>query len=67
MLRLLHDDDDSIIAAEFLVKDAFPFELVTLIGVAHDKARDAVKPILRASAHKPKVAVYPPWFQRPEV
>lgn len=66
MLRRLHDDEDSIIAAEFLVKEAFPFELVTLIGVAHDKARDAVRPILHGSAHKPKVAVYPPWFQRPE-
>jgi hypothetical protein len=66
MLRRLHDDENSIIAAEFLVKEAFPFELVTLIGVAHDRARDAIKPILQASSHRPKVAVYPPWFQRPE-
>ncbi len=66
MLRRLHDDENSIIAAEFLVKGAFPFELVTLIGVAHDRAREAIKPILEASPHRPKVAVYPPWFQRPE-
>jgi hypothetical protein len=66
MLRRLHDDENSIIAAEFLVKRSFPFDLVTLIGVAHDKAREAIRPILLASAHKPKVVVYPPWFQRPE-
>lgn len=66
MLRRLQDDEDSIIAAEYLVKDAFPFDLVTLIGVANDKARNEIKAILKSSGFSPKVAVYPPWFQRPD-
>ncbi|MCU1584377.1 MAG: hypothetical protein JWM49_933 [Microbacteriaceae bacterium] len=68
MLRKLRNDDnaETIVEAELLVKDAFPFELVTLIGVANDKAREGVRRILRTSEHSPKVAVYPPWFQRPE-
>jgi hypothetical protein len=68
MLRKLRNDDnaETIVEAELLVKDAFPFELVTLIGVANDKAREVVRRILRSSEYSPKVAVYPPWFQRPE-
>jgi hypothetical protein len=66
MLRSLRRDEDSIIGAEYLVKDAVPFELITLIGVAHDRARDGVRAIMRGSEYKTKVSVYPPWFQRPE-
>jgi hypothetical protein len=68
MLRTLRADKDSdaILAAEFLVEESFPFELVTLIGVANDKVRDSVKEILSASGFRPKVAVYPPWFQPSE-
>lgn len=68
VLRKLRADSESpaILEAEFLVQEAFPFELVTLIGVANDKVREAVKPILAASAYRPKVAVYPPWFQPAE-
>ena len=68
VLRTLRADPDSaaILEAEFLVEEAFPYELVTLIGVANDKVREAVKPILAASSHRPKVAVYPPWFQPSE-
>lgn len=68
VLRKLRADPESaaILEAEFLVEEAFPFELVTLIGVANDKVREAVKPILAASSHRPKVAVYPPWFQPAE-
>lgn len=68
VLRTLRADPESpaILEAEFLVEEAFPYELVTLIGVANDKVREAVKPILAASSHKPKVAVYPPWFQPAE-
>ena len=68
MLRTLRADKDSdaILAAEFLVEESFPFELVSLIGVANDKVRDAVKEILTASGFRPKVAVYPPWFQSSE-
>lgn len=68
VLRTLRADPESpaILEAEFLVEEAFPYELVTLIGVANDKVREAVKPILAASSHRPKVAVYPPWFQPSE-
>jgi len=68
VLRKLRADPESpaILEAEFLIEETFPFELVTLIGVANDKVRDLVKPILAASSHRPKVAVYPPWFQPAE-
>jgi hypothetical protein len=64
LLRRLRADTDSdaIRRAELLVAETFPFGLVTLVGVANDKVRDEVRGILAASAHKPKVAVYPPWF-----
>ncbi|MBX0301485.1 DUF4433 domain-containing protein [Cryobacterium sp. 1639] len=64
LLRTLRGnlDSDSILKAELLVPGEFPFGLITLIGVANDRVRDAVKPILAAASHKPKVAVYPPWF-----
>jgi hypothetical protein len=55
-------DSDAILKAELLVPGEFPFGLITLIGVANDRVRDAVKPMLAAASHKPKVAVYPPWF-----
>ncbi|WP_166785588.1 DarT ssDNA thymidine ADP-ribosyltransferase family protein [Cryobacterium cryoconiti] len=64
MLRSLRADQESqkIREAELLVTESFPFELVTLVGVANDKVRDAVRTILAAGAYKPKVVVYPPWF-----
>jgi hypothetical protein len=68
MLRRLRADDnaETIVEAELLVKDSFPFELVTLVGVANDRMRDEVRAILKSSEHSPKVSVYPPWFQKPE-
>ena len=68
MLRRLRADDnaETIVEAELLVKARFPIELVTLIGVANDRARDEVRAILKSSEHSPKVSVYPPWFQKPE-
>jgi hypothetical protein len=59
-------DSDTILKAELLVPREVPFGLITLIGVANDRVRDAVKPILAAASHKPKVAVYPPWFHPTE-
>jgi hypothetical protein len=65
-LRHLRADQDSespsIAQAELLVEETFPFHSVALVGVAHDKARAAVKKILAESDFEPKVAVYPPWF-----
>ncbi len=63
-LRKLRADDEAILAGELLVKDVFPFDQLALIGVANDRARDAVKEILQLAAHEPKVSVYPPWFAR---
>ena len=49
--------------AEFLVKDAVPFELVTLVGVCNERVRDEVKAKLKEAGYRARVAVYPPWFQ----
>lgn len=68
LLRRLRADaeSDAILRAELLVAESFAFDLVTLVGVANDKVRDEVRGILAASTHKPKVAVYPPWFHAAE-
>lgn len=68
VLRKLRADEESvqILAAEYLVRDEFPVELVSLIGVANDRARDAVKAIVKGSPFSTRVAVYPPWFVRAE-
>ncbi len=64
MLQTLRAEADGamILEAELLVPDAVPMELVTLIGVCNDNVRETVRGILKSSAFKPKVAVYPPWF-----
>ncbi|WP_104133249.1 DarT ssDNA thymidine ADP-ribosyltransferase family protein [Cryobacterium sp. M91] len=64
MLQTLRAEADGamMLEAELLVPDAVPMELVTLIGVCNDNVRETVRGILKASAFKPKVAVYPPWF-----
>lgn len=67
MLRSLRagEESDAIRAAELLVRESFPVEQISLIGVANDKVRTAVRGILAGSdtRHAPKVVVYPPWFQ----
>ena len=66
LYRLISDDEpDALLRAEFLIKDSVPFDSVTLIGVPHDRARDAVKLALAGSTHAPRVAVHPPWFAVP--
>ncbi|MBG6213434.1 MAG: DUF4433 domain-containing protein [Cryobacterium sp.] len=64
MLQTLRAEVDGamMLEAELLVPDAVPIELITLIGVCNDNVRATVRGILEASAFKPKVAVYPPWF-----
>ncbi len=66
MMRRLLADDDALDVAEALVPDAVPFERISLIGVAHDPARDAVRELLAQATFEPRVAVHPPWFARPE-
>lgn len=65
MLRRLRAENESarLLAAELLVKDSVPLEVVSLITVANDRTRDAVKAILKSSPHSPRVAIHPPWFQ----
>lgn len=67
MLRALRSGEETgaMLAAELLVRDSFPLENVSLIGVANDKVRTAVRALLAASGTRqgPKVVVYPPWFQ----
>ncbi|MBC7723947.1 MAG: DUF4433 domain-containing protein [Burkholderiaceae bacterium] len=55
-------DSEELLEAEFLVKGSVAFESITLIGVANDRARDAVKVLLATSKYKPRVVVHPPWF-----
>jgi len=62
---LLGDDDQAPLRAELLVKGAVPLEAVSLIGVAHNTARDAVRDILSSADFRPRVAVHPPWFAAP--
>lgn len=58
-----NEESEEILDAEFLVKEAFPFELVSLIGVKNERVRDEVKSLLAHSSQRARVAVYPPWFQ----
>jgi hypothetical protein len=59
-------DGERLQNAELLVARQLPLESVTLIGVANDKVRTAVRDILAGSDFTPKISVYPPWFQPSE-
>ena len=59
-------DPERLQNAELLVADRLPLESVSLIGVANDKVRSAVRDILAGSDFTPKISVYPPWFQQSE-
>lgn len=65
--RMLASDDGSVLRAELLVFDSVPFEVITLVGVANDKARAAARSLLTGSGFQPRVAVHPPWFALPAV
>lgn len=60
--RLLTSDDGVQLRAEVLVRKPVPFERISLIGVAHERARADVRALLSGYAHQPRVAVHPPWF-----
>ncbi|MEJ3405962.1 DarT ssDNA thymidine ADP-ribosyltransferase family protein [Rathayibacter sp. YIM 133350] len=67
LARILGDgESDVLLHAEVLVPGVFPFTRVSLIGVANDKVRDRVRTELASAAHRPRIAVYPPWFQAAE-
>lgn len=62
-LRRMRAVDDEYRDAEVLASSPFPFESISLIGVANEPMRDRVKAVLaEAGGHAPRVAVYPPWF-----
>lgn len=64
-LRRMRALDPGYATGELLVPSPFPFGGIALIGVPHEPMRDRVRDILReVGGHAPKVAVYPPWFQR---
>jgi ssDNA thymidine ADP-ribosyltransferase, DarT len=64
LYRLRAESDTERLAnAELLVASRLPLESVTLIGVANDKVRSAVRDVLAGSDFTPKISVYPPWFQ----
>ena len=63
-LGRMRGDDDLLDRAELLVRDRLPFDAVTLIGVANDRARNEVRDILAATEFTTKVSIYPPWFAR---
>lgn len=65
VLRKLRADDESgrILSAELLVKNLLDFEHISLIAVANDRSRNAVKAILKSAGNTTRVAIHPPWFQ----
>lgn len=68
MLRKLKSDEalGKMDAAEILVRDSVPLESITLITVANDRAKAAVKAVLDPAGYRTRVAIHPPWFARPE-
>jgi ssDNA thymidine ADP-ribosyltransferase, DarT len=53
-------------AAEILVRDSVPLDAITLITVANDRAKAAVKAVLDPAGIRTRIAIHPPWFIRPE-
>ena len=65
--RYWHDTDDDMDRkrrrqAEFLVRDFFPWELITEICVADKAAAGRVEEILENSKHKPRLGIRPGWY-----
>jgi hypothetical protein len=65
-LRKLRADGEAgrIRSAELLVRDSLPFDLVTLITVANDKTKAAVREIVEPAGFRTRIAIHPPWFAR---
>jgi hypothetical protein len=64
-LGRMRGDEEVLDRAELLVRERLPFDAVTLVGVANDRARNEVREILGGSEFTTKVSIYPPWFARP--
>lgn len=46
--------------------DVLPFSAVELVAVANTVSQERVRELLALTDHKPRVAVFPPWFVAPE-
>jgi len=61
---MLNDDDQGdLLRAELLAPGRVSFSAITLVGVANHAQRSTVKELLDLGGAKPRVSVYPPWFQ----
>jgi hypothetical protein len=65
-LRRIKADEESgrIRAAEYLVKDSVDFDAITLIAVANDKSKNAVRALVDPAGYRTRIAIHPPWFAR---
>lgn len=62
MLGRLHDVEELRADAEVLASGAVGLDALTLIGVAHEPAKERVRALVNGMPRAPRVAVYPPWF-----
>jgi hypothetical protein len=62
MLGRLHDSDELRADAEALAPSPVSLDVLTLIGVANEPAKERVRALVSAMTRAPRVAVYPPWF-----
>ncbi|HEU5222591.1 MAG TPA: DarT ssDNA thymidine ADP-ribosyltransferase family protein [Candidatus Lumbricidophila sp.] len=69
MLQRLASEDGGLglEAAELLVHGEVRIDQISMIAVANEPVRDAVRAELTRAGTQTRVAVYPPWFQTPEL
>lgn len=69
MLQQLASEDGGagLEAAELLVHGAVRIDQISMIAVANEPVRDAVRAELTRAGVRARVAVYPPWFQVAEL
>ena len=65
-LRKLRADGETgrIRSAELLIRDSVPFDLITLITVANDRTKAAVRELVDPAGFRTRIAIHPPWFAR---
>jgi len=66
LIRRTDFTDPEMHGLELLAGPSVPFSSVAVIGVPNDRVRQQVKALLAEHpGHKPRVAVFPPWFVPP--
>jgi hypothetical protein len=58
------EESGAIRSAELLVKDSLDLEHISLIAVANDRAKNAVKALLTPAGYSTRISIHPPWFAR---